>query len=56
MLHASDAVYGEEKAKAQDPRTAVFLGRILAEPARLARRARAGVPCSPQAAALKNEL
>lgn len=39
MMAASDAVYGESKSKDADPRGAMFLGRILAEPARLSRRA-----------------
>jgi argininosuccinate synthase len=37
MLAASDAAYGERAASGSDPRAAAFLGRILAEPARLAR-------------------
>ena len=37
MLAASDAAYGERAAAGSDPRAAAFLGRILAEPARLAR-------------------
>lgn len=36
MLAASDAAYGERAAAGSDPRAAAFLGRILAEPARLA--------------------
>jgi argininosuccinate synthase len=36
MLAASDAAYGERAARGSDPRAAAFLGRILAEPARLA--------------------
>jgi argininosuccinate synthase len=43
MMAASDAQYGERPAAGSDPRGAAFLGRILAEPARLARRAAAGV-------------
>lgn len=39
LLAASDARYGERPAAGSDPRGAAFLGRILAEPARLARRA-----------------
>ncbi len=37
MMAASDAAYGERAAAGSDPRAAAFLGRILAEPARLAR-------------------
>ena len=37
MLAASDAAYGERAASGSDPKAAAFLGRILAEPARLAR-------------------
>ena len=37
MMAASDAAYGERAASGSDPRAAAFLGRILAEPARLAR-------------------
>lgn len=37
MLAASDAAYGERAASGSDPQAAAFLGRILAEPARLAR-------------------
>lgn len=36
MLAASDAAYGERASAGSDPRSAAFLGRILAEPARLA--------------------
>ncbi|MFT7671334.1 MAG: argininosuccinate synthase [Planctomycetota bacterium] len=36
MLAASDAAYGERAAQGSDPKAAMFLGRILAEPARLA--------------------
>ncbi|MCB9916342.1 MAG: hypothetical protein H6828_14535, partial [Planctomycetes bacterium] len=36
---ASDAVYGEARSKKADPRAGLHHGRILAEPARLARRA-----------------
>ena len=39
MLAASDAAYGERAAAGSDPRAAAFLGRILAEPARLSRAA-----------------
>lgn len=39
LLDASDARYGERPAAGSDPRGAAFLGRILAEPGRLARRA-----------------
>jgi argininosuccinate synthase len=39
MMAASDAAYGERAAAGSDPRAAAFLGRILAEPARLARTA-----------------
>ncbi|MFT7486251.1 MAG: argininosuccinate synthase [Candidatus Paceibacteria bacterium] len=35
MLAASDAAYGEKAAAGSDPRGPAFLGRILAEPARL---------------------
>lgn len=35
MMAASDAAYGERAAKGSDPRGPAFLGRILAEPARL---------------------
>jgi argininosuccinate synthase len=42
MLAASDAAYGERAASGSDPRAAAFLGRILAEPARLARIASSG--------------
>lgn len=41
MLAASDAAYGERAASGADPRAAAFLGRVLAEPARLAAVARA---------------
>ncbi len=51
MLAASDAAYGERAAAGSDPRAAAFLGRILAEPARLARvaseRAGAAAASSP---------
>ncbi|MDP6539328.1 MAG: hypothetical protein QF410_07250, partial [Planctomycetota bacterium] len=39
LLAASDARYGERPSVHSNPAGAAYLGRILAEPARLARRA-----------------
>jgi argininosuccinate synthase len=57
MMAASDAKYGERAATGSDPRAALGFARILAEPARLHRKAGAnashagrepGVPTSPR--------
>ncbi len=39
LMNASDAMYGERAASGSDPRGALGLARVLAEPARLHRRA-----------------
>jgi len=51
LLAASDAAYGERAAAGADPRAGVCLGRILAEPARLARLAREHAAQAPAGAA-----
>jgi argininosuccinate synthase len=44
LMNASDAKYGERAATGTDPRAALGFARILAEPARLHRKAGAAVP------------
>jgi len=47
LMSASDARYGERAATGTDPRAALGLARILAEPARLHRKAGAPQPGTP---------
>lgn len=49
MLAASDARYGERASGDSDPRGAVWLARVMSEPARLARRAANNAKVQPVA-------